>query len=173
MTKKWYSFPRTTELSSVAWRDLETRIQYWDKSQTETGHTLELCPDFQRGHVWTHQQKVAYVEFKLSGGFGSDVLIWNHPQWNRSWKANMVLVDGLQRLSAVREFISGQFTVFDGVGWGDIPAQERPSTAQFYFTVASVQSRKELLEWYLKLNSGGTPHSQADLDKVKALLETA
>ena len=29
---------------------------------------LQLNPEFQRGHVWTRKQQIAYVEFLLRGG---------------------------------------------------------------------------------------------------------
>lgn len=34
--------------------------------QEEQG--LQLLPDFQRGHVWTRKQQIAYIEFLLKGG---------------------------------------------------------------------------------------------------------
>ena len=36
--------------------------------------------------------------------------------------------------------------------------------------VNDLQTREEVLQWYLELNSAGTPHSKEELDRVKALL---
>ena len=33
-----------------------------------------------------------------------------------------------------------------------------------------LQTREEVLQWYLELNSTGTPHTKKELDRVKALL---
>lgn len=33
--------------------------------EEETTMGLELNPNFQRGHVWTREQQIAYVEYRL------------------------------------------------------------------------------------------------------------
>ena len=46
-------------------------------------YKLELCPDFQRGHVWTTQQQINYVEYLLKEpmqGCGT-VILFNCPGW--------------------------------------------------------------------------------------------
>lgn len=42
---------------------------------------LILNPDFQRGHVWTEDQQIAYVEFKLKKGKDPSPILFNHPAW--------------------------------------------------------------------------------------------
>ena len=42
---------------------------------------LQMCPDFQRGHVWSAEQQVAIVEFLLRGGRSGKKVYFNSPSW--------------------------------------------------------------------------------------------
>ena len=75
-------------------------------SEFEEEYKLQINPDFQRGHVWDRQKQIAFVEHLLQGGKGSDEIRFNCPGWNGDFRGPMVLVDGLQRLTAVRLFLS-------------------------------------------------------------------
>lgn len=48
------------------------QINSWMKDQLAAG--LDLNPDFQRGHVWTLEQRSRFVEYLLRGGEGGKVL---------------------------------------------------------------------------------------------------
>ena len=40
---------------------------------------LQLNPEFQRGHVWTEEQQIAWVEYYLRGGkSGNTIYLNNH-----------------------------------------------------------------------------------------------
>ena len=43
------------------------RLEMWASSPLYDG--LDLDPPFQRGHVWTDDQRSAYMEYILSGGY--------------------------------------------------------------------------------------------------------
>jgi len=43
--------------------------------------------------------------------------------------------------------------------------------SSFKLNVNTLQSREEVLKWCLEMNSGGTPHPQEELDRVRDLLE--
>lgn len=43
-------------------------------------------------------------------------------------------------------------------------------TARFSWNIAGLKTRAEVLEWYLNFNAGGTVHTVAELEKVRALL---
>lgn len=40
---------------------------------------LILNPDFQRGHVWTEEQQIAWMEYFLRGGKSGNVIYLNNP----------------------------------------------------------------------------------------------
>ena len=36
----------------------------------------------------------------------------------------------------------------------------------------NLKTRKEVLQWYIEMNNGGTPHTKEEINRVKILLET-
>jgi len=142
------------------------QIENWDK---EFGVNLE--PDFQRGHVWTEEQQIAWLEFLFKGGKTSRVIYFNNPNWdkNEDNKDDMVCVDGLQRLTAIKRFINNEIKVF-GYYFNEYEDTIRMISG-IKINVNSLQTRKEVLQWYLDFNSGGTVHTEEELDGVKRLLE--
>lgn len=150
---------------NVSW----TYVEEWITSHTKDLYKLELDPLFQRAHVWTEDQQRAYVEFKLRGGLGSDVILWNCEGWMRDFKGPLMLVDGKQRLEAVRKFLRDGLTVFDGSRCSEMGrlSSIRPD---FVFSINNLPGKRLVLQWYLELNSGGTPHTTAELDRVRKML---
>lgn len=132
-----------------------------------------MSPDFQRGHVWTMEQRVAYVEAKLSGGIPhqTDVIRFNHPGWQASYEGQMVCVDGLQRLTTALMFLRDEVPVFGGHVCGQIGGGHIPDIVSFRFIINNLRTRAAVLQWYLELNSGGTPHSRDEIARVVALYE--
>lgn len=133
---------------------------------------LDLNPDFQRGHVWTEAQQVAFVEYALRGGLesSSGVLLFNCADWDDGSTAPTQIVDGLQRLTAVRTFLG------DGIpAFGRLRSEysgNMPSTGglRFEVHVNKLRTRAEVLRWYLEINSGGVVHSAEELERVQGLL---
>lgn len=75
----------------------EYLVEWIEKEQEEMG--LELNPDFQRGHVWTEQQQIAFLEYFLRGGKSGTILYFNCPSWHHNVPDgaynDYVCVDGL------------------------------------------------------------------------------
>jgi hypothetical protein len=147
---------------------------FWDRLEVELGYALEigldLNPDFQRGHVWTESQQREYVEYVLQGGEAGKSILFNCPRWP-SRSENYVILDGLQRLTAVRRFLADDLAVF-GHRRRDWTGPLRYYAA-FRWRILSLPDRPSVLRYYLAMNGGGTPHSPAELDKVKKLLAAA
>lgn len=130
---------------------------------------LDLSPDFQRGHVWTREQQVAFVEFCLRGGVGSNEIRFNCAGWMGSFRGPFVIVDGLQRLTAVRAFLADEVPAF---GHLYSEYEDTPRLTQFCFRmrINDLETRADVLRWYLELNTGGTPHSEDEIERVRGLL---
>lgn len=63
--------------------DMEPKyLMGWIREEEETMGLL-LNPDFQRGHVWTESQQIAYLEYILRGGKSGRDLYFNNPSWRR------------------------------------------------------------------------------------------
>lgn len=79
---------------------------------------LQLNPEFQRGHVWTEEQQIAWLEYHLRGGKSGNTIYLNNPFWSsyREPKQNeysdYVCVDGLQRITAAQRFVHNEIKVF-------------------------------------------------------------
>jgi hypothetical protein len=150
----------------VFWRSLEQ----WVEEQCAQG--LDLDPDFQRGHVWTVRQQSAYVEFVLRGGNTGKDILTNHPGWQGrgSHEGPYVLVDGKQRLTAVLAFLRARVTAFGHKYSSFTDRAGVKLNLSFNWNVNDLQTRAEVLQWYLDLNTGGTVHADEEIEKVKALL---
>lgn len=161
-------FPRAHYEVDVPWRYIERHLANWDEKNDGTRGALELSPDYQRAHVWTREQQTAYVEYQLRGGEVGRNVIFNSPDWMRTWERPTELVDGKQRLEAVRAFLRDEFPVF-----GHLYSEYTDTITNmltFKFRVCSLETRKEVLQLYLNINAGGTPHTAGELDRVRALL---
>lgn len=152
----------------VSWEYLEEQLKSWNNP--EHGEVLEMVPDFQRGHVWTEEQQIRYIEFQLRGGNSGRTIYWNNPSWNRNWNKPTQLVDGLQRLTAVLRFLRNEIPAF-----GHFRREYTDKTDiirnRFEFVVNDLQTRAEVLQWYIDLNTGGAIHTSEEIEKVRTLLE--
>lgn len=151
----------------IGWRYVEDWIQQHDDDMG-----VDTDPDFQRAHVWTTEQQIAYVEHCLRGGSGSRMILWNCHDWNEhTGKHPIVLVDGKQRVEAVRAFMRDDIPAF-GTLYSNFEDPFRQGTAtNFRFNVNSLRTRAEVLRWYLEINAGGVVHTDQELNRVRALLE--
>lgn len=163
-------FPIARYEANVAWGHIEE----WLESQMAEiiGYLgLNLDPDFQRGHVWSEDKQIAYIEFCLKGGQYSRTILFNHKGWMTDFVGEMVLVDGKQRLEAVRKFIRNELPVFGGNKLNDFDYPDRLLRSQHLLIgVNNLPTRKLVLDWYLQLNSGGVVHTPEEIEKVKKLL---
>lgn len=169
-TPNFNTVPQLTTWGSYAvdvpWRGLEQHIAYFEKELS-----LDLDPDFQRGHVWTEAQQVAFVEFQLRGGHsGRDILI-NCTNWNTlSTRGPCVLVDGKQRLTAIRKFLSNAIPAY-GHTCAEYGGHMRPTHHAVRWHVNDLPTKAAVLKWYLEINAGGTPHTAEELGRVAKMLE--
>lgn len=134
---------------------------------------LILNPDFQRGHVWTEKQQIAYVEHFLRGGMSGRDLYFNCPSWHIVAQTDydeFVCVDGLQRITALRKFWNNEIKVF-GVHRSDFEDSPRLLQSRLTININDLQTREDVLQWYIEMNEGGTPHTKVEIDRVKKMLE--
>lgn len=143
--------------------------RYADEGRRNCPFILE--PEFQRGHVWTREQQIAFCEFLIRGGESGRTIIFNCRGWMNDFKGPMYLVDGLQRITAIRAMMNDQIPVF-GHLYSEYEDHDLISRrTELTFQVGSLKTYAEVLKWYLEMNSGGTPHAQSEIDRVTALWE--
>ncbi|WP_098010311.1 DUF262 domain-containing protein [Streptomyces sp. sk226] len=129
--------------------------------------SLELAPDFQRGRVWKHVQKSRLIE--------SVLLQIPLPAFYFAEDADgfMRVVDGLQRLSTIHDFVRGgdekgfalkgleylKGTV-EGKRFDDLPApwKRRINNAQIMTHVIDPTTPPDVMyDIFKRINTGGTP----------------
>jgi hypothetical protein len=155
-------------------------MEHWLSSQG----ALDLDPDFQRGHVWTDAQASKFVEFLLRGGQSSTHIYWNHPSYmgfkepQSDLPEILMIVDGKQRLTACLRFMRDEIPVFgrhlsEFTNESDRRSALGMTGARLKMNINNLQTRQELLQWYLDLNDGGVVHSAEEIERVRALLAEA
>jgi hypothetical protein len=161
-------FPHANYKVNMAWHYID---------QFLTGQPLvELNPDYQRGYVWTQEQKERYIEYRLMDGMSGRIIYWNCPNWQRdfgnsNWHNTLELVDGKQRLNAVFEFLDNKVKAFGKylIEYKDADIMKR-MRYDFEFHINNLSTKKEVVEWYLGLNNGGSIHTEDDLNIAKKIL---
>lgn len=132
-------------------------------------------PDYQRGRVWTDRQCSLFVGFLLSGGMTPPIFV-------QRWADVEIpdeLIDGLQRCTAIHRFLIGEVPMELADGrrcyFEEMSPEDRrilTGAARSYLTIRFVQfdTRADVLRFYLRLNRSGTPHTDAEIDRVRDLL---
>ena len=46
-----------------------------------------------------------------------------------------------------------------------------PSNAELLFCVNNLQTKKEVLQWYVDMNAGGTPHTNDEIERVRRMIQ--
>lgn len=148
------------------------RIPEWIENEQKTME-LQLNPDFQRGHVWTEEQQISWLEYFLRGGKSGNVVYFNCPSWHYEVKDgdynDYVCVDGLQRLTAIQRFIGNEIKVF-GSYFKEFEDPRRANQYTLKLNVNDLKTKKEVLQWYVDMNSGGTPHTSDEIQRVKRMI---
>lgn len=153
---------------------LTSLVRYIEEEIEEMG--LQLNPGFQRGHVWTEEQQVAWLEYHLRGGKSGNTIYLNNPFWTsyRSPKpgeySDYVCVDGLQRITAAQRFIHNEIKVFGSYFDEYEDSLRLINDATMLLNVNDLKTEKEVLQWYIDMNAGGTPHTKTEIERVQRML---
>jgi hypothetical protein len=146
---------------------LIVNVEEWQRDQG-----LQLDPDFQRGHVWSEAQQIAYIEFFLRGGKTARVLYFNFPSWHHRQTTDyndFVIVDGKQRYEAWRRFFANEIKAFGTYAKDYKDSMRIMKTMKV--NINDLQTKAEVLQWYIDFNSGGVVHTDEEIGRVKRLLE--
>ncbi len=123
---------------------------------------IDLNPPYQRGSVWSEGQQRSCIEYVLRGG-KLPPLLFNCPP-NQD-DPTYTLVDGKQRLIAIRLFVSNKLTVFGGYYAKDI-INIRSMAARVSFSFNTLETTKECVQWYLDMIGGSTGHTEDEINKA-------
>lgn len=142
--------------------------EYWDN--------IDFEPNFQRGLVWSQEQKEAYIlalfehRAELSPTF---VLDQDEVNTTINLK-KMISIDGKQRLHAVKEFRDGKFPV-KGMYYSQLKDSDKYFLTALDFDivvyrnpdVSKTLDYKTQLEIFLAINSWGVPQAEEHIKKLE------
>lgn len=126
-------------------------------------------PDFQRKFIWTHAQASRFIESLLLGLPVPEIFLFKDPDTGR-----LLVVDGQQRLTTLRQFYAGKFGRHDfalrGVGEDvagktllSLTPRQRRELDQFIIHATIFEQdeptndRSSVYSVFERLNTGGTP----------------
>lgn len=162
-------FPFSSYKVTVSLNYLEDTLDNYN--YPEMGNPLIMNPDWQRGHVWTRDQQIAYVEYFLKGGMSGRDIYFNCSSWDGKYDTPIYVLDGLQRLTALLAFIHNDIPAF-GCLYEDYEDKLRTlSEGCLTFNIMKLSSKKELLNFYIDANSGGTPHDPKEIKRVEKMMK--
>ena len=123
-------------------------------------------PPWQRPEVWSADQKRRFVE-GIWLGLGTGYYVVHGSDWDEAGSPKPMsgwLLDGQQRISALRDFLSGEMVIFGDVRFTEmsVPDQLRFKRRPFPCHELDYTDNEDTLkELYDRLNFGGTPHIEA------------
>lgn len=131
-------------------------------------------PPFQRQHVWTRQQEIAFVD-SARKGFHLGSYMFNttlslkealrtDENGRQYYFADLWLLDGMQRLTALQRFFDDEFPVA-GLYWSEVPQIDRRFILRdVHFTSyeTHLTDEKVMREIYDAMNFGGTAHREEE-----------
>jgi len=167
---KWSDIPQL--IQSSGWEcdySFPSFVRFIEENEQDFG--LQMNPDFQRGHVWSEEQQVSYIEFLLHGGKTARVIYLNNNHWQKTkpqGEQYFVCVDGLQRATAIRRFVNNEIKAIDHY-YSEFEGSPRIMQG-IKVNVNDLQTRAEVLQWYIEFNSGGTVHTKEEIERVRELL---
>lgn len=135
---------------------------------------IDLEPEYQRGNVWTHEQKVALVDsiFKNVdiGKFAVIKRPWGNNPNTPATPLLYEMLDGKQRLTAIWEFYCGRFK-YQGKYFYELHPRDQSHFKHYTISYAETNpmTKEQKYRYFLKLNTTGTPVDPEHLQKVRRL----
>lgn len=120
---------------------------------------LDLSPEFQRRSVWTRAAKSYLLDTIIRGKPFPKILI---TQELADQKNIRMVVDGQQRLRAIIEFVSGEFTIlkahnaeYGGIRFDDLPGNVRSDILKYEISVDLLfdVNLPDLLDIFARINA--------------------
>lgn len=150
--------------------DIETIVRRIDE------HDYDLQPDFQRGDVWTDSKQKRLIDSILRG--------WHIPPVHLVAREGGLsdVLDGQQRLTAIRDFLRGDFAVdgkiepasefiasLHGLRFGELPDEVKKKIKRFTIRVFELEdySPDEPHELFFRLNQ---PTNLTEAEKRNAFI---
>lgn len=118
-----------------------------------------FLPPWQRGLVWSQEQKIKLIE-SLWLGLNVGTYTFNRVKYGT--KYDNLLIDGQQRLWSLQCYLSDEFPVF-GYRWSELTEVDRRGfemSRHFHCYITNSNDEEYLRSYYNTMNFGGTAHKE-------------
>ena len=125
----------------------------------ESGH-LDLNPDWQRGSVWTRDQRPRLIDSLDNGYPLPHITLWTRPQ------GRFVMVDGKQRTETIVGFVNDEFSVERGDTFSTRSATDQEAFLDLEIQALVFPSRIDedfIVEYFERINSDSKQLSNGEL----------
>jgi hypothetical protein len=124
----------------------------------------KAVPGFQRANnKWSQDMKIKFVE-NVFKGFRPEIKLFNI--LNKTVIEDSQIIDGLQRLTAITDFMAGKFKIFKTYTYEDIQNYEFRLASMITIQIYTFDTWEEVLKFYVDINENIT-HSKEDIQKAK------
>lgn len=134
----------------------------FSKDYKEDGRRVVMgfyLPEWQRGLVWTQEQKVKLIE---SCWLGINIGTYTFNRADFESPYDNLLIDGQQRMNAIQCYLDDEFPVF-GYRWSETTeTDKRCWRIRLHFRAFITESKDEayLRNYYNLMNFAGTAHKE-------------
>lgn len=131
-----------------------------------------IIPEYQRDLVWSLKQKQDLIVSTLIDNPIGD-FIFKETKSNMAGTFHYSVIDGQQRINALREFVTNQYALEDGRYFSDLLYWDQRRIFErrvMYYTVPN-PSLEDEIDIYLGRNRGGTAHTKEEIDKAVKIKE--
>ncbi|MFJ8518986.1 GmrSD restriction endonuclease domain-containing protein [Lysinibacillus xylanilyticus] len=147
----------TTEVQTVKW--------FMDRIKSDT---LIIDHSFQRKFVWGIKEQVRLIETILLGFSIPEIYIWMTETDPDTGDSTYSLVDGQQRLSTVKDFLSGKFKLHSGYlndvesnkyankKFSELDPEDKKAIWDYPFSTRVIKreiKEEDIIKMFLRLNS--------------------
>lgn len=139
-------------------------------------HGIDLDADYQRGNVWTPEQKVSLIDSIFKNiDIGKFTVIrrpWgDHPNKPKT-QLLYEMLDGKQRITAITDFYLGKFK-YKGLYFRELHPFDRNHFKHYQISYAETEplTKEQKYRYFLKLNTTGTPVDPEHIKKVYEMWE--
>jgi hypothetical protein len=134
------------------------------------GYGCDMNPDYQRGNVWDDKDKESLLD-SIFNHIRIGTFCFNSKPFNEN-DTGCEIIDGKQRMTTLIDFRLDKFRYRSKL-WSELHPRERSHIREYNIGIIELQeaSKKEIYEYFLKLNTGGRAQDPNHINHVKELLK--
>jgi len=139
-------------------------------------YSIDLDPPYQRGYIWTEEQESKFVGACLEN-YNTIPPFWFNWKNKEFERDSCEVVDGKQRIKASLRWINNEIIAQCPCGikvWyknlDTIDLRNISTGVMFNWNFVDL-GRIAVMQFYIRLNCGGTIHTEEELSKVRKLIE--